>query len=381
MNISAFTDCADCGACLNICPAGAVSIKGDGLFYTPAVDAGRCMDCGECVRVCPVNNDIPAARMLCAYGAIHSSRETVARSSSGGGMSAIARAVLDDGGVVYGAAFSDDFRSVVFRSTDEVPLDALRRSKYTESIVGDAFEKIRRQLSEGRRVLFCGTPCQVAGLKSFLGAEDDRLLTCDFICGGLPSHKMYREYIEDLEKRFSSTVTNVNFRPKAYGWREHAIKIGFENGKTYLKPAVLDPYFSAIISKQLNVRDYCGKCKFPAYHQSDIIMADFWLYTRLTNKQDDDSGISLLAANSRKGAEVLDKLSEIMSLFSVDIKDLRYILTCHQRKEETAQKRERYLSAYAAAGVVSAGKEYSMDKGIKAVKAHLRGWLKKRPTN
>ena len=377
MNISTFHDCANCGACHNICPTGAITVKEDGLFYTPAVDEKLCIDCERCVHVCPVNHDLSPSGILDAYAAVNKDQKVVAASSSGGAFSAIAEWMLKQGGTVFSAAFSEDYRKVKMISSDTLSLERLRRSKYVESLVGDCFERIREQLSHGDKVLFCGTPCQVAGLKRFLDKDDDGLLTCDFLCGGLPSHLLYNEYIDHLETKYRSRVRDVNFRPKSYGWREYALKIVFENGKTLLKQASLDPYFSAFLRGKLSVRDYCLRCKFPSCRQSDIVLGDCWPYSRITQKQDDDTGISIMIANSEKGKKVLLELSDSLSLLPIKAEQAAYTLNCEKQSNENLLKRERYLEECVSKGVVKAGQQYSVAKGAHAIKILVRGRVKK----
>lgn len=377
MNISEFQDCANCGACSSICPTGAITVKEAGLFYAPTVDQKLCINCGKCVHVCPVNRNLSPSRILGSYAAVHRNQEVVAKSSSGGAFSAIAEWMIQQGGTVYGAAFSEDHRRVLTESTDSVSLEQLRRSKYVESLIGDSFKEIRERLSHGEKILFCGTPCQVAGLKSFLGTDTPGLLTCDFLCGGLPSHLLYHEYIDDLEQKYRSQVQKVNFRPKSYGWREYAVKIVFENQKTYLRQAGLDPYLSAFLRGKLNVRDYCLRCKFPSCRQSDIVLGDCWSYSKIIHKQDDDTGISIVIANTEKGRGVLEKIKDSIRLLPIEAEQAAYTLSCNKLSGEDLIKREHYLKECISNGVIEAGQKYSVSKGVHALKIHLRGVVKK----
>lgn len=378
-NISSFHDCAVCGACGSICPTGAISVEKDKLFYTPSVNDQLCVKCGKCIAVCPVNQELPKTQMLDVYAAVHKDQNTVAASSSGGAFSALADHVLSQGGVVYGAAFSEDYKEVGFFSTDEASLDALRRSKYAESYVGDVFLRIREQLSKGRKVLFCGAPCQTAGLKLFLNQDVPNLLTCDFVCGGLPSHQLFKEYIDSLEGKYHSSVSQISFRPKSFGWREYAIKVTFQNGKTYLKPAHLDPYFSAFLYGKLSVKDYCMKCKFPSCHQSDIILADCWNYREMTGKKDNDTGVSMVIANTEKGRNILKKLNPVIRLSPLRTDQAVYIILNQEPSESQLEKRRQYLEACDQIGVVGAGRRHCVAKGLHALKIKMRT-LKKKQT-
>lgn len=378
MNISDFHDCANCGACESVCPVNAIFDDPDGgLFYRPAVDMELCIDCGKCREVCPVNRDLSKISPICAFSAIHKDRTVVAASSSGGVFSALADQVISSGGVVFGAVYSADCRKVIFASSDDTNLDSLRRSKYTESVTGDVFPKIARQLELGRRVLFCGAPCQVAGLLSYLDKDCPNLLTCDFICGGFASHRLYQDYLDSLEQRYHSKVVSVNFRPKTYGWREYTIEIGFENGKKYLKQASLDPYFSAFLHRQYSIRDYCVKCKFSESHPADIVLADFWRTVQITGKEDDDTGISLVIGQTPKGKEAIETLDCQMCLSGIPLEKAVYNFKSRMPSAEYIRNRELFLSEAQRDGVISAGKNKCTVKGITAVKAHVRGLLRK----
>ena len=144
--------------------------------------------------------------------------------------------------------------------------------------VGNSFTDVKEQLLAGRSVLFSAAPCQIAGLKSYLGQEYDHLYCCDFTCGGFPSHEIYRVYLDALEQKFGTSVVSVDFRPKKLGWQSHAIEIIFANGRKYLAPAELDPFFYSFIYRHYSIRDNCCSCRYSKFHQSDIILADFWLY-------------------------------------------------------------------------------------------------------
>lgn len=337
-NILSFEKCSGCSACCNVCPTDAISVSSDEQFFSLSVDEDKCVACGRCQHVCPVNEPMTVQTVKRAYGAAHNDENILSSSSSGGAFSALAKNVMARGGVVYGAAYTDDFRTVKMCSSEDVSLDELRRSKYVESNVGYSFRQVKEALDCGREVLYSGAPCQIAGLKRYLGKEYDGLLTCDFSCGGMPSHKLYNEYLDMVEKILKSPVSEVNFRPKTYGWQCHAIKIKGENGKVYSRPAMADPYFDAFISKHLTIRDYCLECEFADNHYADIILADFWKY-RTISKIRNYNGISLIIANSEKGVKAVEALSEQMALTVLDVEKASYNLRgkCFSEKEREAR--------------------------------------------
>lgn len=255
-SISKFSKCANCGACLNVCATNAIWVDREGMYYTPRVDETKCVQCGKCTSVCPVNAPEKTQKLIGSYYGYADDNAILLGSSSGGIFHVLAQKVIDVGGVVFGAVYSEDRHRIVFSCSDEVSLWDIQKSKYVESDVGNSFRRVKTELEKERSVLFCGTPCQSAGLKRYLGKQYDNLLVCDFSCGGLPSHQMYHQYLCNLEKKYSSKVVLVDFRPKNFGWASHSIFIRFENGREYSRLAALDPYYKAFLNS-LSKRDYC----------------------------------------------------------------------------------------------------------------------------
>ena len=348
-NIMDFSKCANCGACYNICPVNAICVDANSLFYTLTVDEELCIHCGKCKNICPVNSPMQQPAPLAAYSAIHYDKELLLTSSSGGVFIAIATEILNKGGVVFAAAYTPDFRCVEICSTEQVPVDSLKVSKYVESLVGDTFQQVKAYLEESREVLYCGAPCQIAGLKRYLNKEYKTLLTCDFSCGGFPSHKIYADYLDKIsQKLHSKELIEVNFRPKTYGWNNHAIRIRAKNGRQYVRNAQADHYLDLFIGehRKYSVRDYCLECQFGASHSSDIILADFWKHRSISNILNNNKGISLIIANSEKGKAMIDILSKHMAITVLDLESASYNLKPNQYSTKNRCARERFLQTY-----------------------------------
>lgn len=352
-NISKFEKCANCGACVNICPMDAISVDRGAMYYSPRVDAAKCVLCGKCVSVCPVNTSENTQKLIGAYYGYVDDHKILYSSSSGGLFHALAQRVLNEGGVVFGAVFAEDGHSVVFDNTDNTALCNLQKSKYVESDVGDSFRKVKENLEQGRSVLFCGTPCQSAGLKRYLGKEYDNLLVCDFSCGGLPSHQMYHQYLCDLERRFSSKVVLVDFRPKNYGWGSHSIYIRFENGREYTRLATLDPYYKGFLHS-LTKRDYCYECDFADNHAADIILADFWLYKKLSDMDNRDRGISLVLTNTEKGDRIMRELTPRLVMQTLPLDKAAYNIRSGHLAMKTVERHTSFVKKVQSEGFVSA---------------------------
>lgn len=344
-NVSDYNKCANCGACYNSCPTNAITVEKSELFYSLHIDEKRCISCGLCKEVCPVNKPLNKQNIVSAWSAIHNDEDVVISSSSGGVFSAIANKVLNMGGVVYGAAYSEDCMQVDILSTADVKLEQLCKSKYVESLVGFSFREVKANLEKGIMVLFCAAPCQIAGLKRYLKKDYDNLITCDFSCGGMPSHGVYEQYLDGIEKKLRGKISKVDFRPKIYGWTNHAIKITAENGKVYKRSAFSDPYFDCFIgqNRHSTIREYCLNCEFANNHYADIILADFWKYRQLSKLPKDDKGISLIIANSEKGAKIVEVLNGTMSLTRLDSESAMYNLVTKNADEKTVIRRKAFL--------------------------------------
>lgn len=367
-SISCFNSCVNCGACINTCPMDAISVDKDNLFFELAVDEDKCIHCGKCIKVCPENAFKPHLSLREAYGGWSKDIDIVQSSSSGGAFSVIANYILKNNGIVYGAAFSDDRKQVVFRSTKEVSLDELRRSKYVESQTQYTFRQIKSDLEAGIKVLFCGSPCQVAGLKRYLNDDYENLLTCDFACGGMASHKIYEDYLVKLEKKYNSKIIDVNFRPKLYGWSLHAIKIDFLNGKAYKMIGEYDPYMYSFVYGRTSIRENCLDCKFRENHYGDIIIADFWKWDTISDLENNEKGISLIITNSQKGEEIINAIKPQMVIKKLDLQNASY--NCNPIlpiSKETVAKREAFLRTYQKAGLKQAAVGAGMKHGIEAM--------------
>lgn len=375
-NISVFSKCANCGACYNKCPTGAISIN-DNIFYDLKIDESKCIRCGLCITVCPVNSIEERQNLIGAYAGYNNNIQIVKNSSSGGAFAAIADFVIKKGGIVFGAAYTDDCRVVQIKSTDETNLENLMRSKYVESKVENSFKTLKEQLVNGRTVFFCGAPCQVAGLKRFLGENYENLITCDFSCGGMSSHKYYKEYLDYIEKEIGASIDKVNFRPKLYGWLRHSIKITGKNGKDYKNFAFNDPYFYSFIGNGFNKREYCVECNFSNNHYSDIILADFWAYSKVSKIKNDDTGLSLIITNSQKGEAIIEKIRKNFVLTVLDVDKASYNMKSREPSVEFLNKRLEFINNCEQNGFIQTMKKIKMESKFLLRMRYLIGKIKR----
>ena len=375
-NISQFNRCSACGACLNVCPVDAISENKHGLYYDMIVDDVKCIDCGQCKQVCPVNCPEDRQSLVAGYAGSHNDGGVVCRSSSGGAFHAIAEMILEKGGVVYGAVYSDDMHEVVFGDTDHYPLESLQKSKYVESYVGTSFRKIKEQLQSGRHVLYCGTPCQSAGLMRYLKVDYPNLLVCDFSCGGLPSHIIFEDYLGRLEKQHNSKVKMVDFRPKNFGWENHSIYIEFENGDCYTKLATFDPYYRGFLHS-LTKREFCYDCSFSNNHYADIILADFWMYREYSDLKK-GNGLSLILTNSKKGENVMSLLLNNMSLVEIPLEKASYNIKEKKTSSRICAMHYEFLKSYEEDGLEIAINKYDKIKPTTYIRQQIKQIVKRR---
>ncbi len=311
-------DCCACGACVNACARGAITMKEDaaGFFY-PAVDEAQCVKCGRCVEVCVfTKKQVGANGEPTVYAAAVKNSAVLRESSSGGVFTALAEAVIDRGGVVFGAAWGDGLTVAHIGVDDKAQLAKLRGSKYVQSATGGTFREVKALLKDGRPVFYVGTPCQIAGLKAFLGEEPENLLTADLVCHGVPSQKMLRDDLAYVSGGAPDTIEAVRFRDKSYGW---GVKGSLMRGGAKTKyDAGTSPYYFYFLKGEV-YRESCYRCRFPGEgRQGDFTLGDYWgVRQELVDKMggvDPDDGISCLLVNTDKGRQWLSAIEAGLSL-------------------------------------------------------------------
>lgn len=315
--------CSGCHACANACPKECIKmISDDEGFWYPQLDMKKCIDCGLCEKVCPIIHkwQPDESRVTKAIAAINKIEEIRLKSSSGGMFTLIAELIINQGGIVFGAAFSDDFKSVHHISVDNIDdLDKLRGSKYVQSRIGNTYKQVKEYLESGRKVLFTGTPCQIGGLYSYLKKPYSNLYTQDIICHGVPSPMVWEKYVEEREKEYSAKTKQIYFRNKKSGWKSYSISFNFVNNKEYMKVHREDSFMRAFLS-DVCLRQSCSNCSFKNItRQSDLTLADFWGIQNVLPEMDDDKGTSIVLVHSEKGCELLEQIEQLVITKPVDI--------------------------------------------------------------
>ena len=305
--------CTGCSACLATCPVEAISLKPDEWgFYRSSVDTEKCINCGKCVQVCPALK-LPSngnSKSPDCYEFISSDDDILRHSSSGGVFTTMAKAILEKGGIVVGAAWKDDFTVEHTFVAREEELSKLQKSKYLQSYMGDTFKRVKDLLDAGIQVLFTGTPCQVTGLKAFLGKDYDNLLSVDIFCSNAPSAGFFKKYLEDS---FPQGLSSYEFRFKKPEWNWDCVTIRAKDKeqKEELRQGGAQDDFQRAFHNHTMCARHCESCRFQAVPRSgDLTMGDFWGIGKRDPALDTRKGVSLVLVNNEKGRRFLDSVPE-----------------------------------------------------------------------
>lgn len=323
-------ECVGCGACLDCCPKDAISWQTDieGFWY-PKVDMQRCVDCHLCESVCPVlnadrlNRTNAAAGQPTVFAAYNTDSVVRVKSTSGGLFSALADRMLEQGGYIGGAVWTEDFGARHIASADPQDLLRIRGSKYFQSDSTGLYTTIGTLLKQGERVLVCGCPCQMAALRSFLKRDYDNLIIVDFICCCINSPKLFRAYLDDLETKHGAKVIAYHPKNKEYGgWHNFAFKATFSNGKVYVKNGTDDEFTKCFIKTHIAGRPSCFECRFKSVPRvADITIADFWGIEKVDKALDSPAGTSLVLLNNAKGRAYYESLGDRVVSSEKTLKD------------------------------------------------------------
>ena len=314
-------NCSSCAACANICARNAISMQlnAEG-FYRPIIDAEKCVECGACERTCPWNKAVEnpnvaevSPKTVAAFAKDESIR---LQSSSGGIFTILAECILDDGGVVVGVAQLDKVHFGHIVVDNKADLAKLRGSKYVQADVGLVYREVRRLLKAGRKVLFSGTPCQVAGLYAVLGnaATSADLFTVDIVCHGSPSVMVFEKYVMEIEKDKSALVKSTRFRDKRNGWRLYSMTSSLNtiSGECFqISETLRNNRFMRVFLQNICLNTSCADCLYGKLPRiADISLGDYWNIAQVHPQMDDDKGTSVVLLNSAHGRELFDSVTD-----------------------------------------------------------------------
>lgn len=308
-------DCCGCTACASICPKNAITMEPDTLgFKYPKVDLNKCINCGLCEKVCAFNDNYDKSLNMKEpeiYAARHKDMHEIETSRSGAAFIAISDYILENGGIVYGVGYKDHFRVAHKRATTKEERNEFKGSKYVQSDLDGVFRQVKEDLKQGNTVLLSGTPCQTAGLNSYIGKKlRKNLVLVDIVCHGVPSPYIWRDYLAYIEKKYKNEVVKVNFRDKSrIGWSGHTESFVFENGEKIESKIYTDLFY-----KHIMLRPSCGNCHYTNFKRpSDITLADFWGWEKTNSSiNKDNKGVSLVLVNTEKGCHISDVIKNKM---------------------------------------------------------------------
>ncbi|MDD5429620.1 MAG: Coenzyme F420 hydrogenase/dehydrogenase, beta subunit C-terminal domain, partial [Candidatus Omnitrophica bacterium] len=310
------------------CGQNAITLKIDheGFWY-PEVDKSLCISCGLCEKICPqIHSDkinkLNKENPIC-FAAYHRDKGVRLDSTSGGVFSALANKMYDVGGYISGAIYGKDFSVHHIVSNKREDLRKIRSSKYLQSSCEGVYKEIKRLLEEKKRVLASGTPCQMAALRLYLEKDYESLTTCDFVCRGVNSPKVFRKYLDALEERHGSRVVYVKAKDKKHGWRSLTFKAAFENGQLYYGNGIEDNFTRGYLRTGYYCRPSCLECKFKKMPRiADITIGDFWGIENVVPSFDDNLGTSLVMCNTAKGCAVFDAVKNELQIHKATVKDI-----------------------------------------------------------
>lgn len=373
--------CSGCTACFAICPKDAITMQADSEgFKYPVIDKNKCIDCGLCCKVCPLEN---------MYGNFGEDKTSFAcrakdknfakQSSSGGVFGILANMYIKEQAVIYGAAFDDNWNVCHIRADKKDELKSLYTSKYVQSDIGNTFRQVKCDLDNGKKVLFAGTPCQVAGLKSYLQKDYLNLLSVDFICHGVPSPLVWQRYIIAMEKKLNNKITEISFRDKEDGWKNYYFKLSTGNGNVFYEKHGENIYMKGFL-KDLYLRSSCYDCKFKTLHRaSDITLADFWGIEKIIPEINVEKGVSLCWSSSEKGKQVLADVLKRTDYYEVKLREAIKHNSSAIKSVEMHKNRDKFFEEVnnSDADIISLIEKYYDNRSLrKRLSSKLRAKLK-----
>lgn len=368
------SDCCSCKACMNACPKNAIiSQEDENGFVYPYIDESKCVGCNICVNTCQFGKNTDALQEpAAAYAAINKNAEVLKKSSSGGCFSALAEIILEQGGVVFGAAMDSAFHVKHISVENIGDLGSLRGSKYVLSDIGYSYRNIKNYLDEGRKVLFTGTPCQVSGLYGYLKNKDyPGLITVDVVCHGTPSQAMFNKYIEYLEKKKGVKVTGYCFRTKNRTWKR--FEPAFDTDKTSNnRIGKFDEFYHPSFISGNITQESCHTCPYASRKRiADFTMCDYWGFEKAELNLDERKGLSALMFNNDRALALYDALSEKLYLEKTDYEAVVQGNGCLRKPLSKGKQWDYYMKAFRNNTIGEAADRYKKKNKKQIIKQNI----------
>lgn len=373
-----YEKCTGCGACVQRCPKRCFSwTEREFGFRYPQIDKDACVNCGQCEKVCPIDKALEVSAEQKAYAAVHKDDEVLAKSTSGGAFTAIADAVFAQGGIVYGAAMLDGMQVKHIRTSGKDDFEGLRSSKYLQSDTGTTYQMVEQDLKQGKTVLYSGTPCQIDGLKNFLGKDYENLYTVDIVCHGVGSQAYFDKYMDYARERYGK-IKALRFRSKEYaGWSCGGVVVVVDSSDCLKKIPYRDfdnYYYSYFLSGDI-YRKSCYSCKYANTNRvGDFTLGDYWGVEALNLPLQTENGCSLLLVNNRHAMQLLDEIE------SLDRVETTVEQAAHCNKQLNApsklmDSRQNRIGEYESMSGQQIQKEYLKNHRKTVVKGQLKALM------
>lgn len=368
--------CTGCSACKSACPVKAINmVQNKEGFYYPEIDFNKCIKCDRCSKICPVINKQKNVTSGKSYACYNKNFDEKRKSSSGGIFILLAKYVLKNHGVVYGAAFNNDFQVRHIRVDNVKNIYKLMGSKYVQSLMEDIYDDVKKQLSSEKLVLFSGTPCQIEGLLSFLGKKYNNLITADIVCHGVPSSIVWKKYLDYRKRIDKENPIDISFRNKDSSWKSFNMKFTYKNNVPYSNPHYKDPYMNLFLNN-LCLRKSCYNCVFKdKYKKSDITLGDLWGIDNFNEIDfEDKNGVSLLIVNTEKGNQLLETIKNDIMFAEIDINQAIEYNSAISNSVLENKKRDIFFKDLNRVSTTKLFKKYRLKNNIlkKAIKKLLR---------
>lgn len=370
--------CTGCSACMNICPKNAISMEKDKEgFYYPKINQDKCIDCGACKRVCPILNTRKNIVLNNCYAGYNKRNDSLINKSSSGAIFEIfADYILNQNGIVVGAAFDNKKQLKHIAITSHNEINKLKGSKYIQSDLTNIFKFIRDNI-KNKKILFVGTPCQVAGLKSYIKDDLNNLICIDLICHGVPSQNLFDKYILELEKKYKDVVIDYDFRNKITGWQNYSNTIIFKSKKiSQLKSK--NSYMKLFLS-DVGLRRSCYKCNFKFGNKySDLTLGDYWGVKKYHPKIYNEKGVSIIIINSALGNNIFQNINNQIVYEQTDINYIKKTNYSLFSSSVYTSKRENFYRDLEQMSFSDLIKKYSKKQNIvkKIIKKIVVGGLR-----